>query len=108
MGLLDALKAKLRKLTAAREAVQTITQRVAPRAQAMIRESSRTPRGNVPWFKGPLRGSTDIPTTVTAQGDELKIVMVDWALEKENAKGLPEKMANLVREEASAQLKGGK
>jgi hypothetical protein len=108
MGLLDALKAKLRKLTAPREVTQTITQRVAPKAQAMIRESSRTKAGNVPWFKGPLRGSSDIPTTVTAQGDELKINMVDWALEKENAKGLPDKMAALVREEARAAMKGAK
>lgn len=104
MGLVDAIK---KKIADWRKAPLTITQRVAPKAQAMIRASSRTRRGNVPWFKGPLRGSTDIPTTVTAQGDELKINMVDWALEKENAKGLPDKMTALVQAEARAVM-GGK
>ncbi len=101
MAFYDALKAKFRSLTS-RKPAQTITQHVAPKAQAMLRESSRTARGNVPWFKGPLVGSSDIPTTVTAEGDELKTVMVDWALEKENAKGLREKMVALVRAEARA------
>jgi len=104
MGLFDSLKSRLRALVAA---PQTITQRVAPKAQAMLRESSRTRRGNVPWYAGPMRGSTDIPTTVTAVGDELKIEAVDWVLEKENAKGLPEKMAALIRAEADA-MRGGK
>lgn len=103
--MFDALKAKLRSLVS-RKPAQTIPQRVAPRAQAMIRESSRTARGNVPWFKGPLEGSSDIPTTVIAQGDELKINMVDWALEKENAKGLPDKMRALVQAEAKAYMEG--
>lgn len=103
MGIFDAVKAKIAQW---RKAPQTITERVAPKAQAMIRASSRTARGNVPWFKGPLKGSSDIPTTVIASGDELKIQMVDWALEKENAKGLPEKMAALVRAEAQAIARG--
>jgi hypothetical protein len=103
MGFLDALKKKIADF---RKAPETIPQRVAPKAQAMIRESSRTARGNVPWFKGPLRGSFDLPTTVTANGDELKIVMVDWALARENEKDLSGRLAALVRAEAVAALRG--
>lgn len=103
MGFLDGLK---RRIADFRKAPQTIAERAAPKAQAMIRESSRTARGNVPWFAGPLKGSFDLPTTVTANGDELKIVMVDWALEKENAKGLPDKLGAIVRAEAVAALRG--
>ena len=103
--MFDAIKAKFRALLS-RKPAQTICERVAPKAQPMIRESSRTARGNVPWFKGPLNGSFDLPTTVTASGDEIKIVMVDWALEKENAKGLPGKMTALVRAESPAVMRG--
>ncbi len=99
MGLLDALKRKIKQLMAA---PQTIQQRVAPKAQAMLRESSRTARGNVPWFAGPLKGSTDIPTTVTAEGADLKVKMVDWAWEREQDKGAAEKLAALVRAEIRA------
>ena len=101
--MFDAAKRWIAKM---RAAPQTIPQRVAPRAQAMIRESSATARGNVPWFKGPMRGSFDLPTTVTAQGDTLKIEMVDWALAKENEKGLPDKMRALVQAEAQAIARG--
>jgi hypothetical protein len=95
-----------RKIEQWRNPAPTIVQRVAPKAQAMIRESSRTPRGNIPWFAGPPKGSTNIPTTVTAVGNEFKIQMVDWALAKENAKGLPDKMAALVRAEVQAMKEG--
>ena len=43
MGLLDAFK---KKIADWRRAPQTIPQRVAPQAQAMLRDSSRTARGN--------------------------------------------------------------
>lgn len=95
-----------RKIAEWRAGPRTITQRIAARAQPMIRESSRTRRGNVPWYKGPMRGSSDIPTTVEAVGDELKINMVDWALAKENEKGLADKLAVIAREEAIAVLRG--
>ena len=95
-----------KKIAQWRAGPATIAQRTAARTEPMLRESSRTKRGNVPWYKGPMRGSSNIPTTVTAVGDDLKIVMVDWALEKENAKGLPDKIAVIAREEAIAVLRG--
>jgi hypothetical protein len=95
-----------RKIAEWRKAPATVAERTAARAQPMIRESSRTKVGNVPWFKGPLKGSSDIPTTVTASGDELKINMVDWALEKEYKKGLSDKLATIAREEAIAVVRG--
>lgn len=95
-----------RKIAEWSKAPATVAERTAARAQPMIRESSRTKRGNVPWFKGPMRGSSDIPTTVTASGDEMKINMVDWALDREYEKGLSDKLAAIAREEAVAVLRG--
>ncbi len=102
--MFDAIKKRIAQFFAS---PPTLVQRVAPKAQAMLRESSRTPRGNTPLFKGKPKWSADIPTTVTAVGDELKINMVDWALAKENAKGLPDKMRSLVAAEVQA-MRGGK
>lgn len=100
--MFDSFKARIKALFAA---PKTITQRAAPRVQALTRQLATTKRGNVPLYIGPL-STVAIPITSTAEGDEIRTVCVDWALANANAKGLQEGVSAIVRAEAVAVLRG--
>lgn len=74
-----ALMARLRGMIAA---TPTVARTAAPLIQAQARRDLTTTRGNVPWFKGPLKGSTDIPFTVKAVGTNLEMRGVGWAMKR--------------------------
>lgn len=92
--MFERIRARLRALV---EAPKTITQRAAPRIERQLISDATTRRGNVPSYmpRGP-----DVPISVTAQGDEIKVNAVDWVLRKAEEKGQHETWANIVRDEA--------
>ncbi len=79
MAFADALKARLRDLV-------TVTPRAArlaaPRVQAQARADLTTARGNVPWFKGSILGSSDIPIVSVAIGSSVQTRAVGWAMRR--------------------------
>jgi hypothetical protein len=78
----------------------------APRVQAQARRDLTTARGNVPWFKGPARGSTDIPFTATAIGPSLRYRGVKWAMDRAYARNYVAGWTRIVREAAREAMKG--
>lgn len=98
-----ALMALLRGMPAATSAAARMA---APLVQARAREDLTTPRGNVPWFKGPMRGSSDIPFTVRAVGTDLRFRGVDWAMRRARDRGYLVGWVTIIRASVRAAMKG--
>lgn len=93
MAFFAALKARIKALTAA---PTTAAQRAAPRIQAQLIADATTRRGNVPSFSP---GGPDVPISVVAVGDEIKVNAVDWVMRKARENGQDAEWAAIVRDE---------
>jgi len=98
-----ALMARLRGMIAATPAA---AKAAAPLVQAQARRDLTTARGNVPWFKGPARGSSDIPFTVKAVGTNLEFRGVGWAMKRAYDRNYVGGWTRIVKEAARAAMKG--
>jgi hypothetical protein len=100
----------IREMSARRRDMITADDRAAkiaaPRVQAQGILDMRTQRGNDPLFKGPMKGSTDIPFTVTAVGASLRFRGVKWALDKVYASGKIAGWSAIVRQARREAMKG--
>ncbi len=102
MGI-RAMAARIRDMITADERAAKIA---APRVQAQGTLDMRTKRGNDPLFRGPLKGSTDIPFTVTAIGSSLRFRGVKWAIDKVYSSGKIAGWSAIVRQARREALKG--
>lgn len=98
-----ALMARLNGLIAATPAIARAS---APLIEAQGRRDLTTARGNVPWFKGPARGSTDIPFTVKAVGTNLEMRGVGWAMKRAYARNYVAGWTAILKKTARAVAKG--
>ncbi len=97
------LRARLRGMIAATPAA---ARHAAPLVQAQARRDLTTALGNVPWFKGPLKGSTDIPFTVKAVGTNLEMRGVGWAMKRAYDRNYVAGWSAIVRQAARDAMKG--
>ena len=98
-----ALKARLRDMIAATPAAAKLA---APRIQAQARRDLTTARGNVPWFRGPIPGSSNIPITVKAIGAAVQFRAVKWAMDRAYARNYVAGWSTIVRQAAREAMKG--
>lgn len=84
--MFDAIHARIAE-------VKSLVSRIAAKTPDALRpvvvENARTPRGNVPLYKGKPKWSADLPITVTASSDAITIRAVGWSMRKMLAKGSP-------------------
>ncbi len=102
MGI-RAMAARCRDMITADDRAAKIA---APRVQAQGVLDMKTKRGNDPLFRGPLKGSTDIPFTVRAVGASLQFRGVKWALDKIYASGKIAGWSAIVRQARREALRG--
>ncbi len=73
--------------------VKGLASRIAAKSAIAMRpvviENARTPRGNVPLFRGKPKWSGNLPITVTATSSQITVRAVDWCMRKMIAKGSP-------------------
>ena len=103
MAVTSAVQARLRSMiTAGPRAAQI----AASRVEAQGRRDITTRRGNIPWFKGPIKGSSNIPFTVKAVGANLDIRGVKWAVERASRLNFVAGWTRIVKQAAREALKG--
>jgi hypothetical protein len=101
-----AHRALMVRLETLASALPTVAREAAPLIEAQGRHDLTTARGNIPWFKGPMKGSSDIPFTAKAAGAGVRIRGVDWAIKRAFDRDYVTGWMAIVKKVARAAMKG--